>query len=145
MGFPAWGAWTRKLSPNNIWLWKPVGLIPFESWNGVGKQDLVLEGLVCKLTCSKFQMRGSSLKITWVIQKEASLTNIRAGARGPGICWNFLVTGALVGTIFFFFSFISVSWRLISLQYCSGFCHTLTWISHGFTCVPHPDPPSHHF
>ena len=22
------------------------------------------------------------------------------------------------------------------LQYCSGFCHTLTWISHGCTCVP---------
>ena len=42
-----------------------------------------------------------------------------------------------------FFSFIFISWRLISLQYCSGFCHTLTWISHGFTCVPHPDPPSH--
>ena len=32
---------------------------------------------------------------------------------------------------FFFFS------------YCSGFCHTLTSISPGFTCVPHPDPPSH--
>ena len=32
---------------------------------------------------------------------------------------------------------------LITLQYCSGFCHTLTWISHGFTCIPHPDPPSH--
>ena len=42
-----------------------------------------------------------------------------------------------------FFSFIFISWRLITLQYCSGFCHTLTWISHGFTCVPHPDPPSH--
>ena len=27
--------------------------------------------------------------------------------------------------------------------YCSGFCHTLTWISHGFTCIPHPYPPSH--
>ena len=27
------------------------------------------------------------------------------------------------------------------LQYCSGFCHTLAWISHGFTLVPHPDPP----
>ena len=40
---------------------------------------------------------------------------------------------------FFFFS----SWRLITLQYCSGFCHTLTWISHGFTCISHPDPPSH--
>ena len=42
---------------------------------------------------------------------------------------------------FFFFSFIFLSWRLITLQYCSDFCHTLTWISHGFTCVPHPDPP----
>ena len=44
---------------------------------------------------------------------------------------------------FFFFSFIFISWRLITLQYCSGFCHTLTWISHGFTCIPHSNPPSH--
>ena len=36
---------------------------------------------------------------------------------------------------FFFFPFIFISWRLITLQYCSGFCHTLAWISHGFTCV----------
>ena len=40
--------------------------------------------------------------------------------------------------LFFFFPFIFISWRLITLQYCSGFCHTLTWISHGFTCSPHP-------
>ena len=39
--------------------------------------------------------------------------------------------------------FFFISWRLITLQYCSGFCHTLTRISHGFTCIPHPDPPSH--
>ena len=45
----------------------------------------------------------------------------------------------LVAHGFFFF----ISWRLITLQYCSGFCHTLTWISHGLTCIPHPDPPSH--
>ena len=44
---------------------------------------------------------------------------------------------------FCFFPFIFISWRLITLQYCSGFCHTVTWISHGFTCIPHPDPPSH--
>ena len=25
---------------------------------------------------------------------------------------------------------------------CSEFCHTLKWNSHGFTCVPHPDPPT---
>ena len=44
--------------------------------------------------------------------------------------------------LFLFFPFIFISWRPITLQYFSGFCHTLTWISHGFTCVPHPDPPS---
>ena len=38
-----------------------------------------------------------------------------------------------LNSILFYFIFL----------YCSGFCHTLTWISHGFTCVPHPDPPSH--
>ena len=35
------------------------------------------------------------------------------------------------------------NWRLITLQYCGGFCHIFTWISHGCTCVPHPDTPSH--
>ena len=49
----------------------------------------------------------------------------------------------------YFFSFIFTSWRLITLQYCSGFCHTCTWISHGYTCVPlywapvPPPSPSH--
>ena len=42
-----------------------------------------------------------------------------------------------------FFPLFFISWRLITLQYCSGFCHTLTWISLGFTCVLHPEPPSH--
>ena len=45
--------------------------------------------------------------------------------------------------IYYFFPFIFISWSLITLQYCSGFCHTLTCISHGFTCVPHPDLLSH--
>ena len=42
----------------------------------------------------------------------------------------------------YFFPFIFISWRVITLQYCSGFYHVLTWISHGFTCIPHPEPPS---
>ena len=45
-----------------------------------------------------------------------------------------------------FFNINLFNWRLITFQYCSGFCHTLTWISHGCTCVPHPElllpPPS---
>ena len=44
---------------------------------------------------------------------------------------------------FFFKLTYYFNWRLITLQYCSGFCHTLTWISHGCTCVPHPERPSH--
>ena len=47
--------------------------------------------------------------------------------------------------VFFFliYLFFKISWRLITLQYCSGFCHTLTWISLGYTCIPYPEPPSH--
>ena len=36
--------------------------------------------------------------------------------------------------------FIYFNWRLITSQYCGGFCHTLTWIIHRGTCVPHPTP-----
>ena len=46
--------------------------------------------------------------------------------------------GLLALSLSFFFSFIFISWRLIILQYCSGFCHT-------FTCIPHlnaPPPPA---
>ena len=39
---------------------------------------------------------------------------------------------------FYFKRFIYFNWRIITLQYCGGFCHTLTWISHRCTCVPHP-------
>ena len=42
-----------------------------------------------------------------------------------------------------FFKFIYFNWRLITLQYCSDFSHTLTCISNGCTCVPHPIPQGH--
>ena len=43
------------------------------------------------------------------------------------------------------FSFFKIyfNYSLITLQYCGGFCHTFTRISHGCTCVPHPELPSH--
>ena len=68
------------------------------------------------------------------------------------LCLFFCPAYWVMNTIFFFFvilfiylfiSFIFISWRLITLQYCSGFCHTLTSISHGVTCIPHLDHPSH--
>ena len=32
----------------------------------------------------------------------------------------------VTGFFFFFYILFFISWRLIILQYCSGFCHTLT-------------------
>ena len=42
-----------------------------------------------------------------------------------------------------FYLLIYFNWRLITSQYCDGFCHTLTWISHRCTCVSHPQTSSH--
>ena len=44
---------------------------------------------------------------------------------------------------FFFFFFFYVFFFFFFFLICGGFCHTLKWNRHGFTCVPHPDPPSH--
>ena len=47
-------------------------------------------------------------------------------------------------TIFFQYKkLIYFNWRLITLQYCGGFCHTSTWISHWCSCGSHPEPPCH--
>ena len=53
---------------------------------------------------------------------------------------NIYLSACYMPGIVFFFNF---NWRLITSQYCGGFCYTFTWISHGCTCVPHPDPPSY--
>ena len=59
--------------------------------------------------------------------------------------WHHNTVKQLSSNFLFCFSFIFISWRLITLQYCGGFCHILTWIieMNTFTCVPHPEPPSH--
>ena len=50
----------------------------------------------------------------------------------------------------FFLKSFFFNWRLITLQYDAGFCHTSTWTSHRYTRVPsllslrpisHPIPP----
>ena len=61
----------------------------------------------------------------------------------PRLSWDFFLMpghpllAIMWGKSFLFFICFS------SFFYCSGFCHTLKWNSHGFTCVPHSDPPSH--
>ena len=76
-----------------------------------------------------------------------NLVQLNWSRRGldSGLSRQGLAMQSLCGLAFFFFfnQLIYFNWRLITLQYCSGFCHTLTWISQGCTCVPHPEPPSH--
>ena len=59
------------------------------------------------------------------------------------------VKAVLLYMLIFLSSFIYFYWRPIILQYCGGFCHILTWISHGCTCTslswtPLPLPSSSH-
>ena len=57
------------------------------------------------------------------------------------VCVSFLLIFLNLFLHLFFFFFLYFNWRLITLQYCDGFCHTFTWISHGCTCVSQPEPP----
>ena len=42
--------------------------------------------------------------------------------------------------VFFLFIYLFLEANYFTILY--WFCHTLTWIHHGCTCVPHPEPPS---
>ena len=39
------------------------------------------------------------------------------------------------GIYFYLFILNLFNWKLVTLQFRGGFCHTLTGISHGCTCV----------
>ena len=72
--------------------------------------------------------------------EEVAETGLCPGSMVPRTAFNYCI----LLSFFFLFVFllflkkvIYFSQRLIILQYCGGFCHTLTWISHGSTCVPH--------
>ena len=51
-----------------------------------------------------------------------------------------LSTTVFISSVLWFLEFFFYYYYFF---YCIGFCHTLKWNSHGFTCVPHPNPPSH--
>ena len=51
----------------------------------------------------------------------------------PNFFFNFII-------FYFLFLFIFI---FIYFFICSEFCHTLKWKGLVFTCLPHPDPPSH--
>ena len=89
----------------------------------------------------KKRKKGYTSYLTWFGSRvSGSCTSYSQFFDQNLVCGLIKLQGHLGNVIFF--SFIFISWRLITSQHCSGFCHTLTWISHGVTCNPHPNPPS---
>ena len=57
-------------------------------------------------------------------------------------CWVLCIRNIYILFFFFFsFPFIFISWRLIILQYYSGFCHTLNESAMDLHVFPIPIPP----
>ena len=122
----------------------------------VGKVTSLLFNMLSRLVIT-FLLRSKCLLISWLQSPPAVILGPRKiksaafSTVSPSICHEVMGPDAMILVFwmlsfkltFFPFPFIFISWRLITLQYCSGFCYTLTWISHGFACVPHPNPPSH--
>ena len=75
-----------------------------------------------------FTWGGQSTRVSASAPQFKSINSLALSFLHPTL-HPYMTTGK---TIVFFFFF-----------YCSGFCRTLKWNSHGFTCVPHPDSPSH--
>ena len=100
-----------------------ININPSNSYSRSKNELLLLASFHRWRNSSRERLTSSRSHNEWKSQASNS------GMPAPALCY-------------FFFPFIFINWRLITLQYYSGFCHTLTWISHGFTCVPHHDPPS---
>ena len=81
-----------------------------------------------------FEARGSLyLHCTWVSSCDVILLQVVVVITVVAVCKGLLsCCGVLSNQVYlliflnFFFSFIYISWRLITLQYYSGFCYTLT-------------------
>ena len=104
---------------------------------------------VCKFICIICNFRSSYKEHHDVCLPLSGLCHWVGWSLGPSML---LQKALLHSCCFFKFLFIFknyFNWRLITLQYCDGFCHTSTWISHGHTYIPpswnspsHLPPPS---
>ena len=54
-----------------------------------------------------------------------------------------IITDSELCFLFFFLQNSTPFYFIFHFTILYWFCHTLTWIHHGCTCVPHPEPPSH--
>ena len=124
----------RYHGPRNLAGYSPWGCKESDTTEWLGVH-------ACKAACYLFVL--SSTKKRWPkLFLSISYAFFVGNKKGSRNFQNKSIIKNMIYFIFFNFFFIFfISWRLITLQYCSGFCHTLNWISHGFTCVSHPDSP----
>ena len=75
--------------------------------------------------------------IPWTVAYQASLSmgfsrqEYWSGVPLPSPCF-----GEPVPILRIVFKLINFNWRIITLQYWDGFCHTATWIGLRYICVP---------
>ena len=122
-------------------------IIALTRWTFVGKVMSLLFNMLSRLVIT-FLPRNNHLLISWMQSPYAVILEPR-----KIVCHCFHCFPSYLqwsdGTRRHDVSFLNVEFLFACLFvclfvfYCSGFCHTLKWIIHGFTCVPHPNPPSH--
>ena len=93
-----------------------------------------------------FLPKRKCLLISWlqspsaVILEPKKIKSVTVSTFPPSICHEVMGPEAMI-LVFWVLSFKPAFF--FSFFICSEFCRTLKWNSHGFTCVPYPDPHSH--
>ena len=90
-------------------------------------------------------LQDGSLKSSWTLHIATDFSlKLKVEAPRPSQVWAPIDTRLLVPPSIYFFNLFIFNWRIIALQYCVGFYHTSTWISHGHRHVSSPLnlPPS---
>ena len=132
--------------------------IPLTRLTFVDKVMSLLFNMLSRLVIT-FLLRSKRLLISWlqllsaVILEPKKMNSVTVYTVSPSICHEAMEPDAVI-LVFWMLRFKPTFHSSLSLSFfkffyffiffiCSEFCHTSEWNSPGFTCVPHPDPPSH--
>ena len=128
--WPEYWSFSFSISPSNEY----SGLISFKiDWFDL----LAVQGTLKRLA-QHYLSKASILWHSAFFIFQLSHPYMTTGKTSVLTTWGFFFFSRCWRVLFYFiFLIFFISWRLITLQYCSDFCHTLTWISHGYTCIPH--------
>ena len=103
----------------------------------IGKVMCLLFNMLSRLVTA-FLPKSKCLLVSWLLSPSAvilepkKIKSVPVSIVSPSICHEVMELEAVIfvfqmfSFVSFCFSFIFISWRLITLQHCSGFCHTLT-------------------